>query len=304
MKISLLKYLFKKSYKAFSLTMSFFGVLWLIVQIITFPLGEESALISFIKEYWYTFLAFCFLIAIMCCARPKFTFGSILNNRDVGIEITIGNFFKQDGSFIIGSNTTFDTRISKELISEKSIQGQFTKIFYYGNEMQLDKEISLGLQDVKSETLIGNRIGKNKKYPIGTIIKLNPKNKTVYMVAIADINEYGVAKATYDDLKKSFVDIWAFIREKGLKENLVIPVLGSGFSKLLQTRGEIIREIIKSFVASCSESIFCDKLTIVISPEDVEKYKIDTEELEKFILHVCKYASFQNNNNERTGQAI
>lgn len=295
-------YLLRKTCKRlFFSTLSVYGALWLVVQIITFPLGEDFPLINNIKEYWYVLLILGFMTAIII-TKPKFTFGGILNKRDVRIEVTIGDIFKQDGSFIIGSNTTFDTHISKELISEKSIQGQLTKMFYYGNEEQLNNDISFKLQDIEPNILNENRIGKNKKYPIGTIVKLSPKNKTIYMVAIANINEYGVAKSTYDDLKKALANIWFFISKKGFKENLVIPVLGTGFSRLSQTREEIIREIIKSFIAACSESIFCDKLTIVLSPVDVERYKIDIEELEKFLLHMCKYTSFQNNNNERIGQ--
>jgi hypothetical protein len=41
-----------------------------------------------------------------------------------------------------------------------------------------------------------------------------------------------------------------FIDKRGLKESIAIPVIGSGPIRLTQTREEIIREIIKSFIAS------------------------------------------------------
>jgi hypothetical protein len=299
-----LKYLLKNimGRKLIPSILSSFGSLWLIVEIGTYFFGETSPMIIGIKKYWFFFLIIGFFIAIIL-SRPKFTIIGKLNNRDIYIEVTIGDLFKQDGALVISSNTTFDTHISKELISEKSIQGQFTKELYYGDETQLDNDIDFSLQDIQPEILPGKRAGKNKKYPIGTTVKLNPKNKTVYMIAIARINEYGVASSSYEDFKQALAYLWLFIGNRGLKENIVTPVIGTGFSRLPQSREEIIREIIKSYIAACSESTFSDKLTIVISPSDFEKHKINLNELEEYITHLCKYTIFSNNS-ERNGQQI
>ncbi|WP_461255557.1 macro domain-containing protein [Treponema sp. R80B11-R83G3] len=298
---SLKFYLKTISRKLIPSILSSFGALWLFTEIGTYFLGETSPIIIDIKKCWFIFIFIGLLIAIIL-AKPIFTIGGKLNNRDISIEITIGDFFKQNGGLVISSNTTYDTHISKELISEKSIQGQFTKLFYYGDEKQLDNDISLALQDIQPEILIGKRIGKNKKYPIGTTVRLNPKNQTVYMLAIANINEYGVASASYEDLKVALACLWLFIGSRGLKENIVIPVVGTGFARLPKTREEIIREIIKSFIAACSESTFSDKLTIVINPSDYEKHKINIDELEKYIVHLCRYTLFSNNTDKNGHQ--
>jgi hypothetical protein len=299
-----LKYFLKNiiSRKLIPSILSSFGTLWLIVEIGTYFLGEASQIITRIKGCWFIFLVIGFFIAITR-SRPKLTAEEKLNNRDISIAVTIGDLFKQNGALVISSNTTFDTHISKDGISEKSTQGQFTKRLYYGDEAQLDKDISFALQDIQPEILAGKRIGKNQKYPIGTTVKLNPKNQSVYMLAIANINEYGVASATYDDLKQALACLWLFIGSRGLKENIVIPLIGTGFARLPQSREEIIREIIKSYIAACSESTFSDKLTIVISPSDIERHKIHFNELEEYISHVCKYTVFSNNI-EKNGQQI
>jgi hypothetical protein len=288
--------------KLISSVLESFGSFWLIVQIAEFFLDKTSLFIVNVKKYWYIFLIAGLFVAIIK-SKPKFIIGGKLNNRDISIEVTVGNLFKQNGALVISSNTTFDTRISKDLISEKSIQGQFTKLLYYRDEKQLDNDISHALQDVRPEILSGKRIGKDKKYPIGTTIRLNPKNQTVYMLAMANINEHGVASASYEDLKQALACLWLFIGGRGLKENIVIPVVGTGFARLPQSREEIIREIIKSYIAACSESTFSDKLTIVISSSDIEKNKISLDELEKYIVHLCKYTVFSNNT-EKIGQQI
>jgi len=277
--------------------LSSFGSLWLIVQVGAFFLGDKSLFINGIKEHWYAFLIIGILIAIVL-AKPSLSFERKLINRDISIEIAIGNLFNQKGSLIISSNTTFDTHISKDLISETSTQGQFTKIIYCGNESKLDNEISLELNNIQPEILLGNRRGKNKKYPIGTTVRLDHQNRIFYLLAIANINEYGVASSTYDDFRQALACLWYFIGKKGLKGNIAIPVIGSGFTRLPQKRELIIKEIIKSFIAACSEATFCDKLTIVITPKDISKHNINIEELKEFILYICKYTEFSNNSDK------
>lgn len=281
------------SLKTIRILLESFGSLWLLVEISTYFLGDSSTVVIKIKSLWYLFLIIGVVLSIIKSV-PKFRFGSKLSNRDIYIEIVVGDLFNQEGALIIGTNTTFDTHVSRELISPRSIQGQFTQR-YYGDETQLNNELSSVLRNIEFETLSDERLGNKKKYPIGTTVRLNPKKRTAYMIAIANINPHGVASGTFEELKKSLAFLWNFISRKGLKENLVMPILGSGFTRLMQSREEIIREIIKSFVAACAESTFCDKLSIVISQKDIDKNNIQLEELERFIHHICTYTIFSNN---------
>ena len=65
-----------------------------------------------------------------------------------------------------------------------------------------------------------------------------------------------------------------------------MPVLGSGFSRLPETREEIIREIVKSFVAACSSSRPTEGLTIVMPYGDFYNHGVNPEELERFASSV------------------
>ncbi|PKN35615.1 MAG: hypothetical protein CVU61_01990 [Deltaproteobacteria bacterium HGW-Deltaproteobacteria-19] len=122
-------------------------------------------------------------------------------------------------------------------------------------------------------------------------------------MAIANINEHGVAEGTFEDLLQSLGQLWVFIGQRGLKEPLVIPVLGSGFTRLKQGRQLIMQEIIKSFIAACSEKTFCENLTIVLNGDDVLKHQIDFVALGNYLNHVCLYADFAMNNSDRIGTA-
>ena len=286
------------SIRAFSAVLSSFGALWLVVEITSFFFdGTEWS--NTIRHSWYWFGLAGIILASWFC-RPHLSVSHKLNGRDVAIEIAIGDLFSFPGALIIGSNTTFDTRISRELISEKSIQGILTRKFY-GGETQLDSELSACLSALPCQTLQGKRVGKANRYTVGTCVRLNPKQHTSYFVAIADINEHGVACGTFDGLKESLAKLWVFIGRRGMKESLVIPVIGTGFTRLKETREEVVREIIKSFIAACSETTFADKLTIVIATQDIVKHHISLDDLGSFLRHECLYASFSRDNQQAIG---
>lgn len=263
---------------------------------------KDSALPALIESLWWLFFIIGISIATWIC-RPILLVTARLRDRDVHIAIAIGDVFAFDGSIVVESNSTFDTRISKELISENSVQGQFTSRYYDG-ELQLDAELNTALNGYPHENLNGSRVGKTKRYPLGTVARLNPKGRTGYFVAIAHINEHGVASGNFDALKNCLAELWLFVGQRGMKEPLVVPVLGTGFTRLIPPRQIIVQEIIKSFVAACSERTFCDKLTIVIAESDAIKHDISLESLGEYLNHVCTYTEFSNNSNERLGTAV
>ncbi len=289
------------STEALTAFLSSFGFLWVAVQFTTFVVNDPKYP-NFIRGLWPLFGLVGVAYAAYKC-RPHLSVSHKLNGRDVTIELVIGDVFALPGALIVGTNTTFDTHISRELISEKSVQGTFTKK-YYGDEEQLDREISSGLGGVPGIILPGGRRGKVLQHPIGTCVRLNPKNRTAYFVAIANINEHGVAHVTFDDLKDCLAKLWVFIDQRGLKEHLVMPVLGTGFGRLSQTRQEIIQETIMSFVAACAERTFADRLTIVLTPSDVINWHISLSELGSYLCHVCRYASFSSGDQRASGTPV
>lgn len=289
------------SLRGISTLLSSFGALWLCVEI-SDRFFKKTNLPTIISNLWWLFFLSGVITAIWLC-RPILRVTEKLKNRDVDIEIVIGDLLSLDGAIVVGSNTTFDTRVSRELISEKSVQGQFTKK-YYGGELQLDAELNAALIGIASEDLHGHRVGKTKRYPLGTVVRLNPKNHTAYFVAIAHINEHGVASGTFEGLKEALGQLWLFVGQRGLKEPLLVPVLGSGFTRLAPPRQVIVQEIIKSFVAACSEHTFCEKLTIVLAENDVIKHHIQLGTLHDYLHHICIYTEFASNTGGRLGTPI
>lgn len=294
-----------RSVKAVNAVLGSFGVLWLIVEwtnyfFPTVVVFGTTTLPDAIRHCWLYFLLAGLLFAFWQC-KPRMAIVHKLKGRDVSIEIAVGDIFSLPGEVIVGSNTTFDTRAA--VISERSVQGLFTNK-YYRDHTQLEAELSVNLKSVSFEELAGGRVGNSKAYPMGTCVTLRPKERTGYLIAIAKINEHGAASGTFEDLKNSFAKLWEYIGTRGSKEPLLIPVLGTGFSRLPQAREEIVREIIKSFIAACTERTFTDKLTIVITPEDLVKNNISLEQLGAFLQFQCDYAIVNGDGRTAVGTAI
>ena len=149
-----------------------------------------------------------------------------LDETDISIEIRVDDIFSLTGAFIISTNTTFDTDMSKGLISEESLQGQFTKKYYDGEEY-LDLDLGNVLKD--QECIVDeNKPKKQKRYAIGTVVKVFPKKQLVYLVAIADLNQHGVASSSLDNVRESLRKLWSYIANQGGFDRLVMPILGTG----------------------------------------------------------------------------
>lgn len=126
------------SWQAAGALLSSFGVLWLSAEISTFFFAYSSWP-NILRNNWIWFGVAGVIIAIFM-RKPKLIVSHKLNGRDVTLNIAIGDMYKMSGALIIGSNTTFDTRLSRELIASSSVQGVFTNK-YYNDDTQLDREL-------------------------------------------------------------------------------------------------------------------------------------------------------------------
>ena len=287
-----------------------FGVPWLIVEPCAYfvtPIADLT------RGNWGLFLAYAgvaLLWAVIKC-KPKSLVEHRLKGRDVSIEIRITNIFCVEGAFVISTNSTFDTSISKGLISPHSLQGQFTKRYYYNaeshhyNEEQINSDINESLAGQKPIGLLTDgRKGKTERYEIGTVAQVRPKNKLVYLLAIAHMNKHGNAESSFEEVIEGLGKLWNYIAGRGDLVPLVVPALGTGRARITAPREEMIREIINSFVTACSESRFAPKLTIVISPGDYREYNIDLLELGDYLWHVCQYTDLKSKTDTGKGEAI
>jgi hypothetical protein len=225
-----------------------------------------------------------------------------LSATDTSIEIRVDDLFNIEGAFVISTSTTFDTDMSDSSVSE-SVQEQFTRK-YYGNTEHLDHDIEKELEDREYTVIEDNRRGKKKRYKIGTVVKLQLQEQITYLVAAADMNEHGRDSGSLEDMRKGLGNLWDYIGERGELVPLVMPVLGMGHARINVPREKMIREIISSFIAACSEKKFCEKLTIVVWQKDYREHDINLQKLGDYLQHLCEYTDIRNKTDTGAGEAI
>jgi len=282
--------------------LSSFGALWLIAEMASFfSVQAKDWLIS---RWWLFLLAG--IVWSVYTLRPKTSFKYKVHERDVIIELKIADAFDVDGALVISCSTTFDTDLEGKISTAPSIQGKFLRDYYDGNVEHLDLDIQAQISKEQYQHVIDDKkkIGKKERYETGCVIQLIRKNRKFYLLALTDISSDGRARSSEDDLKNALPRLWYYISEKGDKGDVVIPLLGTGHARIPITREEVFKIIVRSFVASCSSRNYCDKLSIVIFPKDVIRYKIDIERLNDFLLHECLYAGFEDEKYSRIGTAI
>ena len=225
-----------------------------------------------------------------------------LELSDTRMVIRVDDILNVAGAIIVGTNTTFDTSISKGIISPDSLQGQFTNR-YYDAEEHLDSDLEMSLKHEESTPIEGDRKGKMQKYANGTVAKLEQRGRVAYWVAISDMNEHSVASSSREQVLEALGKLWQYISERGDLGELAIPVLGTGRARIKHTRREdMVREITNSFIAASSERRFCDKLTIVIAERDYREQQMDLRELGRYLEHCCRYTHLRDATGDTTGE--
>ena len=275
------------------------GALWLFVEVINFFFSIAG---TWCKTHWIYF-AVAVPVVTLALQRPLISISHRLTGRDVLIEARIGDILGMPGDLIVTTNTTFDT--DPTIIAQTSIQGQFTKKFYGGNHQHLDADIINALTGKAYDTLAGNRKGKGNRYPIGTVAKVSQNQRTFYLLASVHMNEHGNCDpATFEQVKVSLANLWAEIGCRGERGHLVMGIIGTGRGRLNVCRMDVAREIVKSYIAACSECTFSDGLTLMIYPSDYRKNNMNLRALGEFVRHECLYADLDGANGNGRGTGI
>ncbi|MFR3940624.1 MAG: macro domain-containing protein [Lachnospiraceae bacterium] len=223
--------------------------------------------------------------------KKMLSYTAIIKDTGIKISLSIGNlFWAKTNSFVISTNTTFDTKMDNEFISKNSVQGQFQLKYFRNNLQSLDKMLTEGLKE-ELPIYLNRKMSKCKQYPIGTVSKINYKNKHYYFSAIADINEEGkTINTSIENVKKCLLGTWEFISQKGHVEELAIPVIGTGKAGVPNLSIEkAIMEMIYSIVDFSRTKKISDHFYIRIHPSDIRKNNINMDELNAFLQCMCNY---------------
>lgn len=263
-----------------------FGTIWLFIE---FP----SSLNTVIKEFFNSFGNLTLIISSILSIF--FGFFRILPSKKINrkfaasntsVEITVGDIFNERGNFAIGSSNYFDTNFE---ISNLSLKSQLINRCFNSDTENIDRLIdqSLTEQGVSGIIDTAKTVGKQKKFPIGTTVKLNQSNRHIFILVISELIFEQGRKHTISNpklLNDSLSEFWSFIKTEGRMKEITIPVFGSGLARVNLSYRLLIQMIVLSFVTYSKSTRITEQLKIMVHEKDYNPE--DFEELNKFLKSI------------------
>lgn len=202
------------------------------------------------------------------------------------IKIIKGDILNQDTHIVVGMCDTFDTQ-TPNIIARNSLQGQLLEKNFNNDIENFDRLIDSKLINMVPISTI-EKIGRKKKYEIGSVITLDHIPKKTYLLAYCNMNEYNEAHGTVDSVWKSLAKLWESISLSANGEPVAIPVIGGGQARLSNVlpAQDSIRLIIMSYIFASRHKKICDELRIIVRPSDYDK--LDRMELKSFLSSLRK----------------
>jgi hypothetical protein len=165
-------------------------------------------------------------------------FGAVTINlpNNVKISIKFGDIFEEKSIIVIPVNDCFDTIVDDDLISSKSVHGQFIKRYFSDNLILLDNLIDEELKNLNYQ-LINKNLGKNKKYPIGTVISIDYNKTTFVLVALSEMNANYKCSCSPLQYMEVISKLLGYLHQHSNAKIVSLPVIGGGLSGVRPNNG-------------------------------------------------------------------
>ncbi len=223
------------------------------------------------------------IVVAVASRRPVSKVSYRVPKKDFGYEVLIGDLLESTcPNIVISTNTTFDTDISSGLISPESLQGKFTNKYFNGNTDALDKQLAVSLKGLPFEEHSRGK-GKKRRYPIGTVARVDAHGKTFYLLAMSELNEEGTAKSTPRMIDDALDGLWAYISERGELGDIATAIIGTGRGRVALPRKKVVERIAQTFADASHDKVFSNKLAIVVHPSDAERFSVNLFEIRDYL---------------------
>ncbi len=250
-------------------------------KIISIIVGIESFVFIFVdiqNEYkWIaaTISALIFIIAFVVVL----IYANTQNRVDVGLccanlTVKFGNLFSEDGIKVISCNEYFDSIVDEKLISSRTLHGQVMNT-YIADIEDFDNKIIADSGCIHSVVGINTskHDGKQTQYRLGTCFKYDQ----FIFVAFSKFDSHYQAYLDLPDYLFCLANFWAELNRVYNGENIVIPLMGSGLTRLANnslTKQQQLQLFIDSLKYSNLSFAHNSRITIVLSNELKDKIKL------------------------------
>jgi len=232
--------------------------------------------------FWFSVYVLALFFALYK-AIPKKSITCRLSKKDIAIEIKIGDIFKVDNNtwYIIPIDTRFEVGLTegKNLKMQKSVLACLVNKYFSGNQSELQKQI-----DSK----------KGYKCEIGDVVHVfYGGNNFLFLANTVKTENSDKVKQDENTLDNSLYGLWSNLANICENETIAIPLLNTGYAGNHNSRLDVIKKIIHSFIASTqSGNVYCNHLIISVSEKDFyNNIQDDFEKIQTYLKYMCEFWS-------------
>lgn len=160
------------------------------------------------------------------------------------LSVEFGDIFYTNTKIrVIAVNRCFDMMVSKNLVSAKSLHGIWVSKYLASNTREvLDHAIERQLDGKTFEAVTEKKLGKRRRYPVGTVVEIEEGRHTYYLVAMTTFDsEKLTASCTAEDYCLGLARLMKYYNENGQQEDIALPLIGSGMSRIPKRPMEILQ---------------------------------------------------------------
>ncbi len=191
------------------------------------------------------------------------------------VEIKTGDIFEQSGFKVIAFNEYFDTQVDDKIISKESLNGIF--IEKYSNKSLNDINHLIDNYQFDDDDLIDdniNRLGKSKKYNLGTICILDD----YLLVAFSKFNKKNDANLTMPEYLEFLINFWDNVNSVYAQKNVSVPIFGSGITRIKEHKNisdeNLLKIMLWTFRISEMRFKYPAKLSIIIHKDKIDSINL------------------------------
>lgn len=216
-----------------------------------------------------------FILVSVCAYKTKEKKLQINHNN---IYIKFGDIFRESGNKVIAFNEYFDTQVDEKIISSKTLNGYVVKnhiknIVQFDNEIQNDSY----LRPIKTNVSRTNG-GKTNKYELGSCFR----HDDIIAVAFTKFDKNDNARLTLNEYYCCLLNFWKDLNRVYNSENIVIPLLGSGITRIengdkitSEEKLKILLHTLKYSTTSFSKDITITFVLNISDKNNIKLYNID-----------------------------
>ncbi len=257
------------------------GILMLLYELLILIKPIEDIIASNKSYAFVAIVLICLCYAIYGLIFPKKDVTLDINKR-TQFYIGQGNLMEANGVKIIPVNEYFDTHLGDGIINKNSLHGQFLSL-YGGHINELRKEIDNQLERIealpttRNRTLVPNL--PNKRYPLGTCVRIVDGEQYYILVAVTRFNEYEHVDVSTEEFPEVVRKMFNGIEQLHDGKPVYLPLVGSGISGYELTNMQIINTIVQA-------AQMANRLCIT---NGLNLYIYNDEQMNSINLNVIKY---------------